>query len=62
MADRLPDEVSAARKHARDSGLDHTVIDRLTERVIEYAGRCRRLLDGAWEKTQPQRADDPIRS
>ena len=47
MADQLPDEVSAARKHAQKSGLDHAVIDRLAERVIEHVGRCRRLLDGA---------------
>ena len=47
MAEKVPDEVRAACVQARDSGLDHAIVDRLAERVIDHVGRCRRLLGSA---------------
>ena len=46
MAQRLPDEASAARLRARAEGLDDAVVGRLTTRLIDRAGECRRLLGG----------------
>jgi serine/threonine-protein kinase HipA len=44
MARQLPDEVSAARAHAHEEGLDNAVIEQLAARLVERANTCRRLL------------------
>jgi serine/threonine-protein kinase HipA len=47
MAKQLPDEVNAARKRARDQGLDAPIIERLAAKLVERAGECERRLSGA---------------
>ena len=47
MAERLPDEVNAARVQAREQGLAAPVIERLAAKLIERAGECERRLGGA---------------
>jgi serine/threonine-protein kinase HipA len=44
MAKQIPDEVAAARAHAREQGLNNPVIDRLAARLTDRARECRRLL------------------
>jgi serine/threonine-protein kinase HipA len=44
MAERLPDEVKRARAAARKEGLEHELIDRLADALIERAATCRRML------------------
>jgi serine/threonine-protein kinase HipA len=47
MAKQLPDEVAAARSHAREEGLDNVLVDRLATQLIDRAHECQRLLGGA---------------
>jgi serine/threonine-protein kinase HipA len=47
MAERLPDEVNAARAGARSEGLDAPIIERLAEELIERANACRKSLAAA---------------
>ena len=47
MAKRLPDEVKIARETARKEGLDEAIVQRLATQLIERAGQCGRLLNGA---------------
>jgi serine/threonine-protein kinase HipA len=47
MAQRLPDEVNAARARARAEGLSASIIERLAAKLIERAGECRRMLGAA---------------
>jgi len=47
MAKQLPDEVNAARSHAREEGLDDAIIERLATQLVKRAGECRRMLGGA---------------
>jgi serine/threonine-protein kinase HipA len=44
MAERMPDEVSAARKAARKEGLKSATVDRLTAALIARAEACRKAL------------------
>jgi serine/threonine-protein kinase HipA len=44
MAEKLPDEISAARKRARGEGLDHAIVGRLADRLTKRAADCQRLL------------------
>jgi len=44
MIEYVPDDVNAARTHARQEGLKNQVIDRLVERLIERVNHCKRLL------------------
>jgi serine/threonine-protein kinase HipA len=47
MAERLPDEVNAARAGARSEGLDAPIIERLAKELIERADACRKSLGAA---------------
>jgi serine/threonine-protein kinase HipA len=47
MAERLPDEVNAARAGARSEGLDAPIIERLAKELIERANACRKSLAAA---------------
>ena len=47
MAERLPDEVNAARAGARSEGLDAPIIERLAKELIERAYACRKSLGAA---------------
>ena len=47
MAERLPDEVNAARAGARSEGLDAPIIGRLAKELIERANACRKSLGAA---------------
>lgn len=47
MAERLPDEVNAARAGARSAGLDAPIIERLAKELIERANACRKSLAAA---------------
>lgn len=47
MADRVPDEAAAARKEAREDGLEHGIIGRLCEKMAERAKACGRILKHA---------------
>jgi serine/threonine-protein kinase HipA len=47
MAERLPDEVNAARAGARSEGLDAPIIERLAKALIERADACRKSLGAA---------------
>jgi serine/threonine-protein kinase HipA len=47
MAERLPDEVNAARAGARSKGLDAPIIERLAKELIERANACRKSLAAA---------------
>ena len=40
MAAQIPDAASDARNRARKEGLEHNIIDRLTECLADRAGRC----------------------
>ncbi len=44
MAGQLPDEAARLREQVRGEGLDHALIDRLTERLVQRAVACRRHL------------------
>jgi serine/threonine-protein kinase HipA len=44
MAKQLPDEVSAARRRAREEGLDEAIVERLASQLVERAVQCRRML------------------
>ena len=44
MAKQLPDEVAAARSHARKEGLNNALVERLATQLIDRAHECRRLL------------------
>jgi len=44
MAERLPDEVGAARDAAHRDGLDRGIIDRLAATLIARAGECAKIL------------------
>ncbi len=44
MAGQLPDEAARLREQVREEGLQHALIDRLTERLIQRAVACRRQL------------------
>jgi serine/threonine-protein kinase HipA len=44
MAEQLPDAANQAGARAREEGLDHAIIDRLTARLSERAKECQRLL------------------
>jgi serine/threonine-protein kinase HipA len=46
MAGQLPDEVNAARRRAREEGLDEAIIERLAAQLVERAVQCRRMLAG----------------
>lgn len=43
MAERLPDEVARVRVTARKEGLEHGLIDRLADALIERAAACLRM-------------------
>ncbi len=45
MAKQLPDEVSVARRQARQDGLDEVVVERLAAGLIERARECEQMLD-----------------
>jgi serine/threonine-protein kinase HipA len=47
MAERLPDEASAAGARARQEGLNAPIIERLTAQLVERAAQCRRVLGRA---------------
>jgi serine/threonine-protein kinase HipA len=42
-AEAMPDRVLAIQKRAKSGGLVHTIIDRLSEKLIARANECRRL-------------------
>ncbi len=44
MAKQLPDEVAAARSHAREEGLTNALVERLATQLIDRAHECQRLL------------------
>jgi serine/threonine-protein kinase HipA len=44
MARQLPDEVNAARVHAREEGLKEPIIERLATGLVKRAGECQRML------------------
>jgi serine/threonine-protein kinase HipA len=44
MAKQLPDEVKAARSHAREEGLNNALIERLATQLVDRAHECQRLL------------------
>lgn len=45
LAARLPDESSNVRERLRSDGLQHDVIDRLTDRLAKRAGDCRDIME-----------------
>ncbi|HEY1934625.1 MAG TPA: hypothetical protein VGG99_21670 [Acetobacteraceae bacterium] len=46
MAIALPDLASDEVRRARATGLDHAVLDRMTDVLAERARRCARLMGG----------------
>jgi len=45
MAAKLPDAINDARNHATQEGLDHTIINRLAARLLQWVETCRRDLN-----------------
>jgi serine/threonine-protein kinase HipA len=43
-AEAMPDHLSATRKRMKAEGLTHTIINRLSEKILARAKECRRLL------------------
>ena len=43
-AGAMPDHVSAIQKRAKNDGLAHPIVDRLSEKLIDRAKECQRLL------------------
>ena len=45
MAERIPDEINALSNVAREQGLNHAMVDRLTTRLTDRARECGRIID-----------------
>lgn len=45
LAARLPDESSNVRERLRSEGLQHDVIDRLSDRLAKRAAECREIME-----------------
>jgi hypothetical protein len=43
IARKLPIEARAIRERLEESGIEHPVLDRLTERLTAHAEKCERL-------------------